>query len=115
MKSPINFEAYKNIEFKHGIFIYSSDTCDLCKMYKADLNLHYNELTAQVQPVELILKSEETELREMIPEFKVCPATSVYFDNELKWFKGGVLFELQIKELIQTIFSLERKKWEMHR
>jgi hypothetical protein len=90
----LSFENFL-MNYKHGCYIFSSDTCHACQDYKREIEwidncyLYFVEVTTE----------EEKNLLSKIIDRKAFPQTVGYVDNEIKFIRAGVIYESDWKEI----------------
>lgn len=87
------------LSYKHGIYIFSDDTCHICQDYKQSIEYINN---AYLYFVEVSLDSERKILAEML-ERTVFPLTACFKDNKLKYVKPGQLFDSQLEPIFEDL------------
>ena len=88
----LSFEKFV-LNFKHGIYVLTSDACHICQDYKESISYINN---ANLYFVEVLTEQERDIVYEMT-ERSVLPLTVCYKDNKLKYVKAGQLFDTQLK------------------
>lgn len=83
---------------KEGLFLFTlRNHCGLCS--KAVEELNKVDITELPEIVEVACETEE-ELFEL--DLMVVPITRLYKNGQVVWQKGGILYEKQIKEMIEV-------------
>lgn len=81
---------------KHGVYIFTNDTCQFCKDYKASIE-HVNN--ANLYFVECILE-EEKDIVYKLTSRMTMPITAAFVDGELQWSRVGQLFGEDLEEVL---------------
>ena len=83
----ISYETFKH-SLHHGVYVFTSDVCQLCQEYKRDIeyvNNHY------LYFVELSLESDRNEVRALVDR-SAFPMTVGFVDGEQRFVRLGQLF-----------------------
>ena len=94
----LSFEKFV-LNFKHGIYVLTSDACHICQDYKESISYINN---ANLYFVEVLTEQERDVVYEMT-ERSVLPLTVCYKDNKLKYVKAGQLFDTQLKQIMSDL------------
>ena len=89
-----NLNAFLTAESHHGVYVFTSDACDLCAQFERDL-AQYD--TSSFTAIE-VTGDEDLILSTMF-NVQGFPFTIVYVNNEIGLVKKGVLFQKQMNEL----------------
>lgn len=85
--------------YKHGVYVFTSDSCSICKDYKEsikDINNHY------LYFVEVVTEEQKKVLSKVIGR-GVLPCTAFYKDAKLEEVKTGMLFDTQMATVMQYL------------
>lgn len=93
-----NLNAFLNEDNRQGVYIFTSDSCELCEQFQKDLSMYDTSSFVAVE----VMGDEELILNEMfgINQF---PYTAVFIENYVKFVKKGVLFQKQMNELFDFL------------
>lgn len=94
----LSFNTFKN-GYKHGVYIFTSDVCQICHDYKEKIK---NIDNAYLYFVEVTTDEEETILYEMIDSVGL-PATVGYTDGDIDFVRRGMLYESDFSEVMKYI------------
>lgn len=75
--------------YKHGVYLFTSDSCRVCQDYKHDIEWINN---CYLYFVEVNTEQEKSILAKLIDR-TALPATVAYLDNEIKFIRMGHVFE----------------------
>lgn len=89
-----NLSAFLNEEKHHGVYVFTSDSCELCAQFEKDLSSYDTSSFAAIE----VMRDEEIILDTMF-DVKGFPFTVVFVDNEIGLIKKGVLFQKQMNEI----------------
>jgi len=85
--------------YKHGVYVFTSDTCSVCKDYKEsikDINNHY------LYFVEVVTEKQK-EIIAKLTHRSAFPQTAAYKDNQLDFVRMGMLFDTQMAEIMNYL------------
>ena len=94
----ISFQDFA-IGYRHGIYVLSQDSCEICHKYRQSIehinngNLYFVEVNTQ----------RDRDLVYKMTQRAAFPMTCCYWDNELEYVRLGQLFELQLKEIYKSL------------
>lgn len=93
-----NLNAFLHNEKNHGVYVFTSDSCELCAQFEKDLSSYDTSSFTSVE----VTKDEEIILSEM---FNVhgFPFTVVFVENEIGMIKKGVLFQKQMNDIFDFL------------
>ena len=93
-----NLNAFLHNEKNHGVYIFTSDSCELCSQFEKDLSSYDTSSFTSVE----VTRDEEIILSEM---FKVqgFPFTVVFVENKIGMIKKGVLFQKQMNDIFDFL------------
>ncbi len=91
----INFETFM-LEYKHGLYIFSGDACQLCKDYEESLNYIKSPYLVSVE----VVTDEEIQILESLTNRSVFPMSVGYKDNKLEFVRIGFEKDLQMSEVL---------------
>lgn len=94
----LSFEKFL-LSYRHGLYIFSDDTCHICQDYKQSIEYINNRF---LYFVEVSLDSERKILEDML-ERSVFPLTACFKDNKLKYVKAGQLFDTQLEPIFEDL------------
>ncbi len=94
----ISFEKFI-LGYKHGIYVFTEDTCHICQEYKDSIAYINN---ANLYFVEVSLESEKRIVEELLGR-SVFPLTACFKDNKLSYVKAGQLFETQLEGIFADL------------
>jgi len=98
----LNYGCFKNtVPVPNGVYVFVSDTCEICKMYEKELSLAYGHVTQDWTLVETLLETDKEHLRVIAPEFKACPFTAVFQNGVPVFQRNGALFASQIRQALE--------------
>lgn len=99
----LSFETFleKRRESLNGMFVFSSDSCGMCNIYKKNLKTFPYEFDY----VDIVLNSEKVELFSIFKDSSI-PFTVVYKDNKIEYIKNGILMEYQFNQLSKKLQEL---------
>ena len=89
-----NLSAFLNAETHHGVYVFTSDSCELCAQFQKDLSKYDTSSFTAIE----VDADEEIILTSMF-NIQGFPFTIVYVNNEIGLVKKGVLFNKQMNEL----------------
>lgn len=89
-----NLNAFLNEDKHHGVYVFTSDSCDLCEQFEKDLSQYDTSSFAAIE----VIGDEEIILTEMFG-LKGFPFTVVFVENKIGLIKSGVLFQKQMNEI----------------
>lgn len=84
----LSFENFV-MGYKHGVYLFTSDSCRVCQDYKHDIEWINN---CYLYFVEVNTEQEKSILAKLIDR-TALPATVAYLDNEIKFIRMGHVFE----------------------
>ena len=85
--------------YKHGVYIFTSDSCRVCQDYKRDIEWINNCFLYFVD----VNTEEEKSILAKIIDRTALPATVAYLDNEIKFIRMGEVFEADWLEFDQFL------------
>lgn len=85
--------------YKHGVYIFTSDSCRVCQDYKRDIEWINNCFLYFVD----VNTEEEKSILAKIIDRTALPATVAYLDNEIKFIRMGEVFEADWIEFDQFL------------
>lgn len=94
----LSFEKFI-LGYKHGIYVFTEDTCHICQEYKDSIAYINN---ANLYFVEVSLESEKKIVEELLGR-SVFPLTVCFKDNKLSYVKAGQLFETQLEGIFADL------------
>lgn len=94
----LSFDAFM-LGYKHGIYIFTEDTCQICSDYKKTIE-HINN--AYLYFVEVNTKEQQDIVRK-ITDRQAFPMTACFKDNDLEYVRIGQLFDLQLEEIYASL------------
>lgn len=100
----LSFEKFI-LGYKHGIYIFTEDTCHICQEYKDSIS-HINN--ANLYFVEVSLDSERKIVDQLLGR-SVFPLTACFKDNKLSYVKAGQLFETQLEGIFVDLKKFGEK------
>lgn len=86
------------LDYKHGVYIFTDDSCDVCAKYKNSID-HINN--PNLYFVDVITRQDKDALYEITGKSST-PLTVVFKDNEIEFCQLGQLFDRQLA----TVFKL---------
>lgn len=92
------FDAFA-LGYKHGIYVFTEDSCHICQDYKATIE-HIDN--AYLYFVEVITEEQKALVRKLTDRVAL-PLTVCFKDNELEYVRVGQLFELQLQEIFESL------------
>lgn len=99
------FLERKNISPLNGMYVFSSDSCGICNIYKKNLATFPYDFDY----VDIALRTEKDELFRTFTDSSL-PFTVVYKDGNVEYIKNGILMEYQFKELRGLLQNLKFNK-----
>lgn len=102
MKLSFGTFLEKKKESLNGMFVFSSDSCGMCNIYKKNLKTFPYEFDY----VDIVLNSEKVELFSIFKDSSI-PFTVVYKDNKIEYIKNGILMEYQFIQLNKKMKELQ--------
>lgn len=106
VKHQLNFDAFYNMEIKHGVFIFVNDVCQICEDYKKEIaDIETNSLYF----VECILQKEKDAIYELTGHIGM-PQTAIFKRNKLDSVYLGMLFEDQLNPIYKIMKELDQSK-----
>ena len=69
------------LNFKHGVYVFVSDSCEYCKEYAESIKIINN---CNLHIVECVLESEKSVIYQLTGK-GALPITAAFVDNELQW------------------------------
>ena len=94
----LSFEKFI-LGYKHGIYVFTEDTCHICKEYKDSISFINN---ANLYFVEVSLETEKKLIEQMLGR-SVFPLTACFKDNKLSYVKAEQLFETQLQGIFADL------------
>lgn len=94
----LSFENFV-MGYKHGVYIFTSDSCRVCQDYKRDIEWINNCFLYFVD----VNTEEEKSILAKIIDRTALPATVAYLDNEIKFIRMGEVFEADWIEFDQFL------------
>lgn len=94
----ISFDEFL-LGYKHGVYVITSDSCDICAKYKDTIEYINN---AYLYFVDVVTK-EQRDAVYKLTQRSAFPLTAVFWDNELDYVRLGQLFELQLTEIFESL------------
>ena len=94
----LSFENFV-MGYKHGVYIFTSDSCRVCQDYKRDIEWINNCFLYFVE----VNTEEEKSILAKIIDRTALPATVAYLDNEIKFIRMGEVFEADWIEFDQFL------------
>lgn len=93
-----NLSAFLHNEINHGVYVFTSDSCELCAQFEKDLSAYDTSSFTSVE----VTKDEETILNEM---FKIqgFPFTIVFINNDIGMIKKGILYQKQMNDIFDFL------------
>lgn len=91
----ISFETFV-LGYKHGVYVFSQDSCQACKDYQKELDYINNYYLYFVE----VHSMKEMALVEKILGRSAFPITAGFEDNVLKFARVGIEYEKQQREII---------------
>lgn len=85
--------------YKHGVYVFTSDSCSVCKDFKEsikDINNHY------LYFVEVVTEKQK-EIVAKLTHRSAFPQTAAYKDNQLDFVRMGMLFDTQMAEIMSYL------------
>lgn len=110
-----NYNYFKN-QFKHGVYIFVSDSCHFCQEYQKSLDYEVDSEFLYV--IEMVTEEERSDLYELTKKGSL-PMTVFYYKNKIKKIVMGQFFELQFKDMREYLKELgevglsEEEKYEI--
>lgn len=89
-----NLSAFLHNEKNHGVYIFTSDSCELCAQFQRDLSSYDTSSFTAVE----VTKDEEIILSQMF-NVQGFPFTVVFVENKIGLIKKGVLYQKQINDI----------------
>lgn len=96
----ISFEKFL-LGYKHGVYVFTSDTCQACQDYKREIEWINNCYLYFVE----VTSDEEKAILAKIIDRKGFPQTVGYIDNEIKYIRGGIVYDKDWKEIQKFLDS----------
>ena len=93
-----NLNAFLHNENNHGVYIFTSDSCELCAQFEKDLASYDTSSFTSVE----VTREEEIILDEMF-KVKGFPFTVVFVENKIGMIKKGVLFQKQMNDIFDFL------------
>jgi len=93
----LNSEQLYMQENRNGIYVFIVKDCYLCRQYLRELKEHNIDTSKWY----LINCSEDEDYYIDIEKMKSMPLTRIYNDNVIMIEKQGVLYETQLREIIE--------------
>ena len=94
----INFDDWL-LGYKHGTYIFTSDSCHLCQEYKKSIEYINNHYLYFVE----VNTEQQKEVLSKTMRRSALPMTACYKDNNLQFVRLGQLFDLQMKEILEFL------------
>lgn len=98
----INFETFSNMELKHGMFVFTNDSCQMCKEWKEDLELLDIKNNPYFYIVECVTEKEGEDLY-AITERVGYPQSVAMFENKVKWIKMGKQYGQDVIDIVNFV------------
>jgi hypothetical protein len=89
-----NLNAFLNEDKHHGVYVFTSYSCELCEQFEKDLSQYDTSSFVAIE----VMRDEEIILTEMFG-LKGFPFAVVFVENEIGLIKKGVLFQKQMNEI----------------
>lgn len=90
----ISFETFL-LDYKHGVYVFTQDTCQSCQDYKKEIEWINNSYLYFVE----VTTEKEKEILYKIIDRHTFPQTVAYLDNEIKFIRAGILYERSWQEI----------------
>lgn len=87
------------LEFKHGVYVFTSDSCNFCEDYKKTIKNINNQ---NLYIVETVLEKQKDVLLQITGR-NTIPLTACYWENELQFVRAGQLFDSQLVEIFEFL------------
>ena len=100
--------------YKHGCYVFTTDTCRACQDYKREIEWINN---CYLYFVEVTTEEEKAILAKVINK-KAFPQTVGYVDNEIKFVEGGVIYDkgwIEIQKFLDKFGTVPLPKDEIQR
>lgn len=94
----LSFQEFM-LGYKHGIYVLTSDTCDICHKYKKTIE-HINN--ANLYFVDVVTR-EEMDYAYKLLQRGSFPLTACFWENQLEYVRLGQLFDLQLEEIFASL------------
>ena len=94
----INFDDWL-LGYKHGTYVFTSDSCHLCQEYKKSIEYINNHYLYFVE----VNTEKQKEVLSKTMRRSALPMTACYKDNNLQFVRLGQLFDLQMKEILEFL------------
>ncbi len=94
----LTFEKFM-LSYKHGIYVFTEDSCQICHDYKKTIE-HINN--ANMYFVE-VLDDHDRKAAYQMMQRAAFPMTACWKDNELQYVRLGQLFDLQLQEIYASL------------
>lgn len=85
--------------YKHGVYVFVSDSCEICNDYKKELEFINNCYLYIVE----VSTNKEKEILSKLIDRTAFPATVAYKDNQIEFIKMGMLFDTQMHEILDYL------------
>lgn len=94
----LNFHQFMT-DWKHGVYILTSDSCEICLKYKQKIEYINNGNLYFVD----VVSSKDRDIVYQITERGSFPMTVVFRDNNLEFVRLGELFDKQLEEIFLVL------------
>lgn len=94
----LSFEKFL-LDYKHGVYVFTKDSCQVCSDYKKSIEYINNRNLFFVE----VISNQEEEICEKIFDRRSFPITVGYKDNEIEFIRLGMLFDLQMGEIMKFL------------
>lgn len=94
----LSFQQFM-LGYKHGVYVFVSDTCEICYKYKKSIEYINN---ANLYFVDVVTKEDRDAAYKLLQRGSF-PLTAVFWDNEIDYIRLGQLFDLQLKEIFESL------------
>lgn len=94
----LTFEKFM-LSYKHGIYVFTEDSCQICHDYKKTIE-HINN--PNLYFVEVLDEHDRKAAYEMMQR-AAFPMTACWKDNEVQYVRLGQLFDLQLQEIYASL------------
>ena len=93
-----NLNAFLHEDVHHGVYVFTSDSCELCSKFEKDLARYDTSSFTFVE----VCKDEEI-IMENIFSVSSYPLTIVFVENQIGMTKKGMLFQKQMNDIFDFL------------
>lgn len=94
----LSFQQFM-LGYKHGVYVLTTDSCEICHKYKQSIEYINNGNLYFVD----VITAEDRDYAFRLTQRGSFPLTVVFWDNQIEYVRLGQLFELQLEEIFASL------------